>query len=50
MSRLEIMLRYRIMCQFMKVTLENDVFCGPSVVLMNVKFPRSKIKIKSKII
>ena len=30
------------------VTLENDVFCGPSVVFTNVKFPRSKIKIKSK--
>ncbi len=30
------------------VTLENDVFCGPSVVFTNVKFPRSKINIKSK--
>ena len=29
------------------VTLQNDVFCGPSMVFTNVKNPRSKIKRKN---
>ena len=36
------------MFQFIKVYLEDDVFCGPSVVFTNVKFPQSRLKQKKK--
>tara|TARA_B100001741_G_C16535941_1_gene591903 strand:- start:556 stop:1104 length:549 start_codon:yes stop_codon:yes gene_type:complete len=30
------------------ITIENDVFCGPSVVFTNVKYPTSTRKVKKK--